>query len=70
MSKVTYELVRGPMTMESSNDMLRGLIVVTSVVIITSLVASAIGINSVDIGGFSAVILCAIIALGLSLIHI
>ncbi|MBH33595.1 MAG: hypothetical protein CMB75_04275 [Euryarchaeota archaeon] len=65
MSKVTYELVRGPMTMESSNDMLRGLIVVTSVVIITSLVASAIGINSVDIGGFSAVILCAIIALGI-----
>jgi len=38
--------------------------VVASVILIISLVASAIGINSVDIDGFSATIISAVIALG------
>lgn len=50
--------------MEYSNDLFRGFVVVTSVLVIMSLVASAIGINSVEIEGVSAVILCAVIALG------
>ena len=51
--------------MESSDDLFRGVVVVASVLLIMALVASAIGINSVDISGFSAVILCAVIALGI-----
>ena len=50
--------------MESSEDLFRGAFVVAIVLIIMSLVASAIGINSVVIGGFSATIICAAIALG------
>ncbi len=50
--------------MESSGDLSRGLVVVASVLLTMTMVASAIGGNSVDIGGFSAVILCAGIALG------
>ena len=50
--------------MEYSNDLFRGFVVVASVLVIMSLVASAIGINSVEIEGVSAVILCAVIALG------
>ena len=50
--------------MESSEDLSRGAVVVASVILIISLVASAIGINSVDIDGFSATIISAVIALG------
>ena len=50
--------------MESSEDLSRGTVVVAIVILIISLVASAIGINSVDIGGFSATIISAAIALG------
>jgi len=50
--------------MESSEDLSRGALVVASVILIISLVASAIGINSVDIDGFSATIISAAIALG------
>ena len=50
--------------MESSEDLSRGAVVVASVILIISLVASAIGINSVDIDGFSATIISAAIALG------
>jgi len=50
--------------MESSEDLSRGAVVVASVILIISLVASAIDINSVDIDGFSATIISAAIALG------
>ena len=50
--------------MESSEDLSRGAVVVAIVILIISLVASAIGINSVDIDGFSATIISAAIALG------
>lgn len=50
--------------MESAEDLSRGAFVVASVLLIISLVASAIGTNSVDIGGFSATIISAAIALG------
>jgi steroid 5-alpha reductase family enzyme len=51
--------------MNSSKDLYTGFFVVTSVLVIMGLVASAIGINSVNIGGFSTVILCAVIAIGI-----
>lgn len=50
--------------MESPEDLSRGTVVVAIVILIISLVASAIGINSVDIDGFSATIISAAIALG------
>tara|TARA_B100001094_G_C18155805_1_gene786385 strand:- start:820 stop:1719 length:900 start_codon:yes stop_codon:yes gene_type:complete len=50
--------------MESSEDLSRGAVVVAIVILIISLVASAIGINSVDVDGFSATIISAAIALG------
>lgn len=50
--------------MESSGDMSRSIAVVASVLLIMALVTSAIGVNSVDIGGFPAVFLCAVIAIG------